>query len=306
MLPQLERTFLTDGGLETDLIFNHGIELPQFASFDLLKDEAGRSALRAYYEPYLDLARERGIGFIIETPTWRASPDWAEVIGYSLRDLEAMNRSGVALARELRDRVDGDVPVVVSGNIGPQGDGYSPGTLLSADEAAGYHSFQIEIFASEGVDMVNAMTMTYEEEAIGVVRAATAVGLPVSIAFTVETDGRLPNGHALDDAIRAVDDASGGAAAYFMLNCAHPSHFDSRLGELGDEIRARIRGLRANASTMSHAELDESEVLDDGDPDDLAARYVGLRDALPNLTVLGGCCGTDLRHVRAISDAWAS
>ncbi len=201
MLPQLDGvTFLSDGGLETDLIFNHGIDLPEFASFDLLKDAEGVAALRSYYEPYIELARERGMGFIYETPTWRASPRWGEVIGYSLSDLAAANRAAVSLGEELRAEA-GDVPIVISGNIGPEGDGYSPETLMSAAKAQEYHSWQIEVFAEAGVDMVNAMTMTYPDEAIGVIRAAGEASLPVSIAFTVETDGRLPNGLSLEEAI---------------------------------------------------------------------------------------------------------
>ena len=306
MLPQLEGTFLTDGGLETDLIFNHGVDLPEFASFDLLKDDEGKATLRSYYEPYIELARESGMGFVYETPTWRASPDWGKQIGYSLDRLEAMNRAGVALGEELRDAAGDDVTVVISGNIGPQGDGYSPELLMTADEAQAYHSWQIGIFADAGVDMVNAMTMTYPEEAIGVVKAADAAGVPASISFTVETDGRLPNGLSLAEGIAAVEAASKGSAAYFMVNCAHPSHFDAVAAGLDNEVRERIRGIRANASTMSHAELDEAEELDDGDPQDLGERYRALRGDLPNLTVLGGCCGTDLRHVRAIRDAWAA
>jgi len=307
MLPQLSGdVFLTDGGLETDLIFNHGIELREFASFDLLKDEQGMAALRSYYEPYVELARERVMGFIYETPTWRASPRWGKAIGYSLSELAVANRTAVALGEELRAEAGDDVRVVISGNIGPEGDGYSPETIMSASDAQDYHSWQIEVFAGTQVDMVNAMTMTHPDEAIGVVRAAGEVNLPVSIAFTVEIDGRLPNGLSLAEAVSEVEQATNGSAAYFMVNCAHPTHFDSVARDLSASVSDRIRGLRANASTRSHAELDEAAELDDGDPEDLAKRYVSLRDDLPMLTVLGGCCGTDLRHVRAISDAWVA
>jgi len=307
VVPQFDRdTFLTDGGLETDLIFNRGIDLPEFAAFDLLKDEEGKAALREYYEPYIGLAREHGMGFIYGTPTWRASPDWGEQIGYSLEQLEEVNRTGVSLGSELRAQAGDDVTVLISGVVGPQGDGYSPDSLMTAAEAQKYHAWQIGVFADAGVDTVDAMTITYPDEAIGIVKAASEAGLPVCISFTVETDGRLPNGDSLAEAITLVEEATDGAAAYFMLNCAHPTHFDAVAADLSDEIRERIRGIRANASTMSHAELDEAEELDDGDPEDLAERYVGLRSALPNLTVLGGCCGTDLRHVRAIRDAWVA
>ena len=303
-LPQLDGgLFLTDGGIETVLIFHEGLDLPLFAAFDLLKDEQGTETLRRYFEPYAELARERGTGLVLESPTWRASPRWASELGYSERDLDRLNRSAIALMEELRDRYQtSESPIVISGCIGPQGDGYSPEQLLSADAAEDYHSTQIGTVSETAADMVTALTMTYADEAIGVTRAAGAAGMPVAISFTIETDGRLPSGQALGEAIEQVDAETGRAPAYFMINCAHPMHFDAVLGG-GESWQARIRGLRANASTMSHAELDEATELDDGDPADLASRYATLRAELPNLTVLGGCCGTDLRHVRAISEA---
>jgi S-methylmethionine-dependent homocysteine/selenocysteine methylase len=295
-LPQLDgELFLTDGGLETSLIFHQGLDLPEFAAFVLLDDDEGLEALRRYYEPYLALAREGGAGFVLESPTWRANPDWAGRIGVSPEKLDALNRRAIGLMEELRDaRGAGDAPVVISGCVGPQGDGYRPAETMSASSARDYHSTQIGTFAETAADMVTAVTMTYPDEAIGVTQAARDAGLPVAISFTLETDGRLPNGQALGGAIEEVDEATRRAPAYYMINCAHPTHFEAVLTK--DEAwRDRIRGLRANAA----------EELDDGDPHDLGARYAALRTALPRLNVLGGCCGTDHRHVAAIRDAWA-
>ena len=304
-LPQLDGDlFLTDGGIETVLIFHEGIDLPLFAAFDLLKDEEGIEALRLYYEPYLALARERGLGFVLESPTWRASPRWAREIGYTADELERLNRAAIDLLEEIRERrASGRPPIVISGCVGPEGDGYDPARLLSAEEAREYHSTQIDTFADTAADLVTAMTMTYVEEAIGIARAAAEAGIPAVISFTVERDGRLPSGQDLGTAIEEVDAASESAPAYFMLNCAHPAHFAAVLDD-GAAWRERIRGLRANASTKSHAELDEATDLDDGDPADLGRRYAGLRERLPQLNVLGGCCGTDHRHVAEIRDAW--
>ncbi len=302
-LPQLEGDlFLTDGGIETDLIFNQGLDLPAFAAFDLLKDEAGTEALRAYYAPYAELAREQGVGFVLESPTWRASPGWAAQIGYSEQELEEMNRKAIALMSELRGRFGNGAPIVISGCVGPQGDGYDPALMLTADAAQDYHATQIETFRDTEADMITAITMTYADEAIGIARAAKQAGLPAAISFTLETDGRLPSGQALGEAIEKVDDETGAAPAYYMINCAHPTHFDS---VLDPEARwaSRLRGLRANASTLSHAELDEADELDAGDPADLGARYAALRKLLPDLNVLGGCCGTDRRHVAEICSA---
>jgi homocysteine S-methyltransferase len=304
-LPQLGGDpFLTDGGIETVLIFHEGVELPAFAAFDLLKDEQGTERLRSYYAPYLALARERGLGFVLESPTWRANPRWASDIGYDREQLDRFNRKAIALLEEIRDEQEaGGPPIVISGCVGPHGDGYDPAELLTAQAAHEYHSTQIGTFAGTAADMVTALTMTYSEEAIGIARAAAEAGLPAAISFTVETDGRLPSGQALGEAIEHVDRETGGSPAYYMINCAHPTHFASVI-ESGDGWRERIQGLRANASTLSHAELDEADELDAGDPADLADRYASLTAALPNLNVLGGCCGTDHRHVRAICEAW--
>jgi S-methylmethionine-dependent homocysteine/selenocysteine methylase len=305
-LPQLDaaRPFLTDGGLETTLIFHRGLDLPCFAAFDLLKDEGGRDELRAYFAPYVALARERDVGFVVDTATWRANPDWARQLGYSLDDLDAANRSAVVLAEDIRAAGEAQgTPIVIDGVIGPRGDGYDPRALMSSDEAERYHGRQVATFADSAVDMVTAVTMTNAEEAIGIACAARAHDLPAVISFTLETDGRLPDGQPLPDAIARVDAETSGSVAYFMINCAHPSHFADVVAEDG-AWRERIGGLRANASAKSHAELDEADELDEGDPDALGAQHRALRPRLGAVAVLGGCCGTDCRHVEAIARAW--
>jgi len=302
VLPQLgNRLFLTDGGIETSLIFLDGIDLPCFAAFDLLKSDDGTARLKAYYVPYIAIAKRKHCGFILESPTWRASPDWAEKLGHTPETLAALNRRGIALMRELRaEHETADFPMVISGCIGPRGDGYRADLLMSAEDAQAYHGPQIEIYAQEGAQMITAITMTYPDEAVGVARAATKVGLPVAISFTTETDGRLPSGHTLEDAIATVDDTVSPPPAYYMVNCAHPSHFDTAL-MTGKPWLGRLAGIRANASVRSHAELDNSSDLDAGDPADLARRYAALRRAVPTLNVFGGCCGTDHRHIDQIS-----
>ena len=304
-LPQLSGgLFVTDGGLETDLIFNRGVELPEFAAFVLLDDDAGRRALIDYYERFFAIARRHDAGFILDTPTWRANRDWGERLGYDPQRLADVNKRWVEVIAELRDAWAGaELPVVLGGTLGPRGDGYVPGEQMTPDEAAAYHGEQIATFAGTAAEMVTAMTLNYAEEAVGVARAAAAHELPAVISFTVETDGRLPNGQELGEAIDQVDSETGGSPAYFMVNCAHPTHFEHVLEGAG-AWRERIRGIRANASKMSHAELDEAEELDTGDPGELAAGYARMRAHLPNLTVLGGCCGTDHRHVAAVCAAF--
>lgn len=301
-LPQLgDQVFLTDGGLETTLIFHQGIDLPGNAAFDLLKDETGIRILRDYFDPYLELARRHRRGFVLETPTWRANPHWAAEIGYDGQALADANRRAVGLMLEIRDEYETPrMPLVISGNIGPRGDGYRPDIRMTVDEAAAYHAAQIGTFAQTDADMITAMTLNYVEEATGIVLESRNAGIPVAISYTVETDGRLPDGMSLAEAIEHIDEASDGYTAYFMINCAHPTHFADVLRQ-GGAWRERIRGLRANASKLSHAELDERPVLDTGDPAELGAAYAELKALLPKLTVLGGCCGTDHRHVAAIA-----
>jgi homocysteine S-methyltransferase len=305
-LPQLagDRVFLSDGGLETTLVFHHGIDLPDFAAFPLLDAEDGRAMLRDYFLPYLETAREQDAGFVLDTATWRANADWGAGLGYDAGALDRINRAAVALALELRDAAGGaPAPIVVNGVVGPRGDGYVVDRLMSPAQALAYHAAQVATFAAAGADMVSAITMTYAEEAIGVANAAAAAGVPVAISFTVETDGRLPSGQALGDAIEQVDAETLAYPSYFMVNCAHPSHFAAVVAESG-AWRDRIAGIRANASALSHAELDAAEEIDEGDPVALGSDYVALRRHLPRVNVLGGCCGTDARHIAAVGAAW--
>jgi S-methylmethionine-dependent homocysteine/selenocysteine methylase len=303
-LPQTaNRLFVTDAGLETELVFIDGRELPHFAAFDLLKDDAGFERLRAYYLRYAEIAAAHGLGLLLETPTWRASPDWGARLGYDREALADANRRAVGLLLEIRAAFETPAaPVVVSGNLGPRGDGYRPESRMTAAEAREYHAWQIGTFAATDADLVSVFTMNYVEEAIGVAAAAKAYAMPVAISFTVETDGRLPTGQRLAEAIEATDAATGGHPAYYMINCAHPTHFARTLRE-GGAWRERIRGLRANASHRSHAELEASSELDDGDPEEFGQLYRALRPLLPRLTVVGGCCGTDHRHVGSICRA---
>ena len=303
-LPQLgQQLFLTDGGLETTLVFHEGIDLPCFAAFGLLEEENGWSVLANYYRRYADIAAGSGCGFVLESPTWRANTDWARKLGYSDRRLAELNRASIRFLEELRseyaDRID---PMVISGNIGPRGDGYIAGEKMRPAEAAEYHRAQIAVFATTSADLVSAVTITYAEEAVGIVREARDHGMPVVISFTTETDGRLPSGQPLGEAIEQVDAETDEAAAYFMVNCAHPDHFRHVLdGEAG--WTRRIRGVRANASRCSHAELDEATELDAGDPAEFGLLYRQMRSLFPQLSVLGGCCGTDHRHVSEIRAA---
>ena len=301
-LPQLGGDlFLTDGGIETTLIFHDGFDLPYFAAFALFKDGKGTRALRRYFARHAAVARKAGTGFILESATWRASRDWADKLGWSLADLEDANRKAIHLLRDIKAEYETPSSrMVISGCIGPRGDGYDPGKIMSPEEAQAYHSQQVRIFADERVDMISAITMTNIHEAIGITRAAQAADLPVAISFTVETDGNLPTGDSLGKAIALVDRATGNGPAYYMVNCAHPTHYESKLMS-GEPWVERIGGMRANASRMSHAELDNSTELDDGDPAEFGRQFADIRSRLKHMNVLGGCCGTDHRHIEQIA-----
>lgn len=290
--------YVTDGGLETDLIFNHGVDLPEFAAYPLVWTDDGRALLRSYYDGYADIAGAVGAGLRLETPTWRANPDWAALLGHDVRRASDANRTAVELlqgmAHEWRDRVP---DIVVTGSVGPRGDGYAVGDAVDADEAADYHAPQVRAFAEAGAQAVCALTLTDPGEAVGVVRAADSFGLPVGIGFTVETDGRLPDGTTLRSAIEQVDAVA--PPAYFLVNCAHPQHVLPALDDDAPWVE-RVRGLRSNASTASHAELDEAEVLDAGDLSVFVPSHRALEERLPALEIVGGCCGTDARHVAAL------
>ncbi|MCP3937358.1 MAG: homocysteine S-methyltransferase [Actinomycetia bacterium] len=284
--------------METDLIFTRGIDLPGFASYPLLETAEGRQTLRGYCSDLVALARDVGAGVVLESPTWVANRDRGKEIGYDPARLHELNRAAIDLIRGVRDD-NRDVEIVLSCAIGPRQDAYNPESFMSVAEAEQYHSEQISWVADTGVDMVDVTTVAYPEEAAGVVLAARAALLPVMVGFTVETNGRLLSGHSLEEAIGFVDAASDSAAAYYVINCAHPDHFGDVLVDAS--WMSRVRGVVANASRCSHEELDNSEVLDDGDPVELGELIGAIRLRLPHINVVGGCCGTDMRHMTEIA-----
>jgi S-methylmethionine-dependent homocysteine/selenocysteine methylase len=300
---ETSQTYITDGGLETTLIFHHGYDLPAFAAFDLFRKPEGYTVLHDYYQDYLRHAKAGGLGFILESPTWRASRDWGRQLGYAPEELADINRKAIAMLEELRTQwADAGTPILISGCIGPRGDGYQVGEAMDAETARRYHQAQIDTFSNTAADLVSAFTINYTAEAIGIVKAAQQADIPVVIGFTVETDGRLPSGETLGAAITQVDRTTQGGPAYYMLNCAHPTHFEDVLRTDAAWIQ-RIGAVRANASSKSHAELDEATELDIGDIHALADHYNTLRSLLPRLKVFGGCCGTDHRHLGAICES---
>ncbi len=300
-LKETRRFFLSDGGLETFLIFDKGYDLPCFSAAILLDTDKGRADLRAYYERFIDIAKASGRGFILDAPTWRAGTAWAGPLGLTLKETMETNRRAVSFVSGLRAEHETDTcPILINGLVGPAGDAYAPDTEISRQDALLVHAPQVHALGKAGADMISAMTLTHAGEAIGITQAAKEIDVPVVIAFTLETDGRLPSGQSLGDAIAEVDAATNAGPLYYMINCAHPDHFRDAL-DTDAAWTLRIGGIRSNASRQSHAELDKAEVLDDGDPIELGKLSAELLSRLPNIRVLGGCCGTDHRHVGCIA-----
>ncbi len=296
-----DRFYLTDGGLETFMVFDKGYDLPCFSAAVLLETEGGRAELSAYFDRFIGLAKADERGYVLDVPTWRSGMAWAEALGKSALEQMQVNTEAVRFVEAIRAQQETEAcPILLNGLVGPAGDAYAPGTLLSESEALDTHAPQIAALAGAGVDLISALTLTHSEEAVGIVRAAQKANVPLAIAFTLETDGNLPSGQPLGEAIAQVDSATANGPIYYMINCAHPDHFRDKLSGNADWL-ARIGGLRCNASRLSHAELDAAEELDDGDPQELGRLNADLLEMLPNVRVFGGCCGTDHRHVECMS-----
>lgn len=295
-----EELYITDGGLETTLVFLKGMELPCFAAFPLLDSTEGCNILKEYYRCYLNIAAEYHSRFILESPTWRANPDWIEKLGHNQTYMAEVNTKAIELMMELKNEYQSKIPnIIISGCIGPRGDGYVSANEMQPDAAAEYHAKQIQTFKNNGADLVSAFTMNYVEEAIGIARAAENLGIPSVISFTVERDGKLQTGMSLKVAIQQIDASVAATPIYYMINCAHPTHFIQELEKGKNEPwLQRIKGIRANASCKSHLELDESTELDRGNLKELGDAYEQLKKNFKQLNVFGGCCGTDDEHVR--------
>lgn len=291
---------LADAGMETYLIYREGIDLPEFASFTVLRDLVGRTALIRYYQDIIDVAVRDGRPLLLDTATWRASADWGALLGYSATDLDGANAAGVSLLLDLR--ADSGAPFAIGGCIGPRGDGYAASSGMTQQQAADYHGPQIASLATAGAEYITAMTLGDPNEAAGILDAARASGLPAVVSFTIETDGRLASGQDVWAAIEETDRLTDGYASGYLINCAHPIHLELAFGS-DAPLMQRVRGIRVNASAHSHAELDAATTLDDGDPAELARRCASLVERYPRIAIVGGCCGTDARHISAISAA---
>lgn len=307
-----QRRYLTYGGNETYLLFVQGFPLREFCAFEVFEDEAAWTRLvSGLLAPIAKAAADSKMGLMTDCLVWRASADYARRLGTA--DVATLNERAVRRTRDfLAGWRDGSAsakacPVIVSADHGPRGDGYAVTGRVAADAAYDYHAPQVEALAAAGVDLLVPLTMTSLQETLGILRAAQRHGLPALVSPTIEPDGKLPDGTPLGDFVRAVDEATAGYPVAFMVNCVHPTHLEPILRggrERGEAWVSRIRGLRANASAKTHAELDNSTELDRGDPVALAAGVQSLQRTY-DLSVVGGCCGTDAEHLQRIAAATA-
>lgn len=300
-LPQLAGKLMsTAGGFETWMQYVDGFTLRHFCGFELLNDPRGVACLRDYHRRVIEAAIENGFGMINEGLHYRASRDWGERTGFSREALEEINLRGIEFYRDFaREYASADTPMLVGGAIGPQGDAYETGHIPDATEAEEYHAEQILTFRKAGADLVTAMTFSNVEEAIGLVRAAISAEMPVVVSFFVARGGRLRAGETLEEAIRRVDAATGNGPQYYMINCTHPTEFEAGLSP-GD-WSARLGGFMPNAVAMETLDLCKLGHLEDGDPEELGGQMAGLAQRFPHVTVWGGCCGTDGRHIGQIT-----
>jgi S-methylmethionine-dependent homocysteine/selenocysteine methylase len=300
--PRLENKFyLTEGGTETDVLYKWGFELPEFAMFPLLDDPKADQVIRDIYRRYFDVAEKHDTGMLIVGHDYRASPDWGAKLGYTPEGLADMERRTIgfldSIRREYEDRVS---DVYIAGGVGPRGDAYGTGGGITEAEAEDYHSVQLTTLKSTPADMAIALTINNIAEAVGIVRAAESIDIPIGISLTLTTEGRLGSGPTLRDAIETIEEKTNGAAAWFGTNCSHPLEFASALADDGP-WRDRLRYVRPNAAKMDKVALCKLGHLEDGDPVELGEQMGGVARRFPRADILGGCCGTDERHLGEIA-----
>ena len=297
--PQAGVLYLTEGGQETELMYKHGHELPEFAMYPLLDDRRAVSDLTDMYTRYLEVAAAHGFVALMGGLDYRASPDWASKLGISRDGLAEFQLRSIEFLRDVARPFEGQIPqVLIAGIVGPRGDAYGEDRTITADEAEEYHAVQIETLRQAGVDLVSAMTFNNVPEAVGVARSVAAAGLPLSLSFMVDPTGRLLTGPSLKDAVAAVDEQTGDARPdFYGVNCAHPVEIEPAL--VAGPWLERLRSLRPNASMAEKQALCQIGHLEAGDPELLGAHLGALAQRLPNIDVWGGCCGTWDDHLAA-------
>jgi len=295
--------FLTEGGTETEMMYRHGFELPEFCMLPLLDNPQAVSAMRGMFCQQLDVAAEFGLSFLLTGLDYRASPDWGAKLGYSPSALADANIAAIEFLRDIAKGYEGQIPHLhIGGILGPRGDAYSLNNEITAESAAAYHAVQLETLKRANVDFVCAATFNSIAESVGALRAADRIGLPLSVSLTLDSSCRLKSGPTLAEAITEIDAQAGDAAPeFYMVNCSHPLEYEPAL-ENQDWIR-RLRGVRPNASKMEKLALCKLGHIEEGDPVELGSQVRDLSKRYPHMDIFGGCCGTGHNHLREIAKA---
>jgi S-methylmethionine-dependent homocysteine/selenocysteine methylase len=294
------KLFLTEAGIETELMYKWGFEIPHFAMFALLENDQIVSTLRGMYRSYLDVAAKHEMSFLMGGFDYRASPDWAELLGYGPEALKEANLRCLDFHRQMGAEYASDVPEAVTmGCVGPRGDAYQLNRTISEAEAEDYHSVQLTTLRDAKVPLVYAATFNNIPEAVGVVRAARRLGLPIALSFSLDSNSKLKSGPSVKEAIEAVDEATDRAPEFYAINCSHPVEFEPAL-EPGSWIE-RLRNLRPNASKMEKIALCKLGHLEEGDPIELGQLMGQLAKRYPHMDIWGGCCGTGEVHLEEIA-----
>lgn len=272
----------------------------------LIYQESGRAALETIYRQYLAIGQRYQLPLLLSTPTWRAGRERIAAAGLAGRDLNGDNTRFLA---KLRDG-SGDYArqVAICGLMSCRGDAYKPDEAMSADAAADFHAWQADALAAAGVDFLLAATLPALSEALGLARAQAATGLPYVISFVARREGTLLDGTPLSVAISTIDAAVTPRPLAYLVNCTHASIFRSALlNERNSSplVKQRVIGLLANTAALSPEELNERTDLVEEAPAVFGRSVAALRSEL-GMKILGGCCGTDQRHIECLARALVS
>ncbi|MCB8822139.1 homocysteine S-methyltransferase family protein [Microvirga rosea] len=300
--------FLTDGGIETRLIYEFSLGLRDFASFPELFDSRGRAALRKVYTSYLDVAAQSGRPMLIGSPTWRAHPDGLRHAGFGEPDdLTRVNTEAVSFLRELRREMKLEKQVYIAGVIGPRGDGYRAEGAPQTEEAQHYHHAQARALADAGVDFLYAPTFASRTELIGVALAMAGTGCTYALAPVINGHGDLPDGSSLSEVISFIDATVQPRPLYYLTGCVHASTFSDAVADddrLQPLMPKRLVGMKANASALPPEKLNDLDHVEGDEPAAFARGILNLHNKY-SLRILGGCCGTDAGHIRALAEGLA-
>lgn len=301
---------ITDGGIETRIMFETNLSMdPELQVAALVPDPDGAAALRSIYESYIKAAGEFGLPIVIGTPTFRASLNFARRAGHGGEEsVRELNVGAVRLLRQLREDSD-HRPIFIAGVIGPSGDAYTPGDALGAPEAAAYHRLQTEVLAEEGVEFLFAPTFPAVDEALGVAMAMGRSGLPYVVSFVLDTAGRVLDGTPLTAAIERIDNEALPPPLYYSISCVYPDVAARALEDAARDSKTlvgRIAELKANGSPLGTDELVRLDHIEATPPEPFAELLWSLHESHPVLRVIGGCCGTDDRHIRALAERMVS